>query len=230
MDAQDQHNQYLENLIITQYRASSVFTHEPTAGDVREEFLRQFIEQRRHNFRAVKGQIAFPGEKTLEQCDIAIQSKEFGCLNIGSQYIINPYQTACLIEVKTSLKYEDCKKLNSLALRVKSKKSDSYPKIGIFAYGLSNISKANLLKRFGYSFDPVTKIYFRDKKLVNSYGEIDFLICLDTYIDFESRNEIEDKIFLQKTQENENGKINEYFYNEPVEHFKKFIELIDSLK
>jgi len=231
MDAQDQYTKYLEDLIITQYQASGVFTHAPTAGDIREDFIRQFIEQRKHNYRAVKGQIALPGEQTLEQCDIAIQSKENSCLSIGSQYIINPFQAACLLEVKTSLKYADCTKLDKLAARIKSKKEKGYPKIGLFAYGLgSGVKKKNLLKRFGYSFDKVTETYFRDKDLKLHYPNVDFLVCLDMYVDLDSGEEVENKVFLQKDQEKVKDKIVEYFYLEPVNHFKKFVELIDSLK
>lgn len=166
---------YYQKLLLAQYDASEEFTHAPTRGSLREKFLKNIVGSHIRKIELLHGQVS-DGEKKSSECDCLIVRKDTSRVDIANDSVdVDIKDCLCVIDVKSHLTGSMIKKLNLDAVKLKSLKSGTNVKYGVFTYHLGTSKKA-LLKKFGIEYDKDTDSY----STMNSASKlkIDFVISI----------------------------------------------------
>ena len=186
MNIIDELNFYDEKMLRLQYEISECFTHQLTKGQVREEFIKDYIKKKIQKIEIYKGQI-FEKDKTSTQLDIVICDENAICNKLGKDYLIEAKDCKKIFEVKSKLNSKYLKELCNVAkeLKLMNKKI----KVGMFAYTLENSMKS-IVRNFGYIYDKKLDMYdYKSEQVLTEYKNIDYIICLDENNEFVLINE-----------------------------------------
>lgn len=176
MEIIDEINYYDERMLRLQFEASEYFSHNLTKGEVREDFLKDYIRKKiGKDIKIFKGQIIKETE----------ESSQIDMIFCSDDAIINKYGQHCLIEskycdkvfeVKSKLNREDLNKLAKVSKKLKIMNSNI--KIGLFTYRLG-IKATNLFKSFGYIYDCDLETYlYEQDEIKEDYKDIDYILCI----------------------------------------------------
>lgn len=186
MNIVDELNFYDEKMLRLQYEISECFTHQLTKGEVREDFIKEYIKKKIKNIEILKGLIV-KDNNTSSQLDMIICDDNVIYNQYGSHYLVEAEFCKHVIEVKSTLKNEYLKKLINVAKSIKEMNADI--KTGMFAYSIGDNPK-NMLKYFGYEYDiDLDMYYYNSEKIKNEYRYIDYVICIDENFEFVVINE-----------------------------------------
>lgn len=186
MNVVDELNFYDEKMLRLQYDVSECFTHQLTKGEVREEFIKEYIKKKIRNIEVLKGFI-IKDHNTSTQLDMIICEDNVIYNKYGSHYLIEAKFCKQVIEVKSTLNNQYLKHFINVAKEIK--KMNSNIKAGMFAYSLGDNPK-NMLKHFGFEYDIDLDMYYYEAEKVNDeYKYIDYVICIDENFEFVLINE-----------------------------------------
>lgn len=177
----DMYNEYLEKLLLLQFEASEIFEHKLTKGEVREDFIKQIIKSLYEGIKLYKGCIICEDYQSSQLDIIAVNSQNNPRIaTLGNSSLINIKDAKIIVEVKSRAKTSEVRDLDELAERIKGLTDYNRTKIGMFMYDYE-ISKINMLKKFGYKYDSDLDTY--TDELTVDYPNIDFIVSLDINMD-----------------------------------------------
>ncbi len=196
MNVVDELNFYDQKMLRLQYEVSECFTHQLTKGEVREDFIKEYIKKKIRNIEILKGSIV-KDNKTSSQLDMIICNDSVIYNQYGSHYLIESEFCKQAIEVKSTLNNKYIKQFINVTKNIKEMNADI--KTGMFAYSLGDNPK-NILKHFGYEYDiDLDMYYYNPEKIKNEYRYIDYLICIDEDFEFVVINEDREfKLYIDK--------------------------------
>ena len=182
----DELNFYDEKMLRLQYEISECFSHQLTKGEIREEFIKEYIKNKTGNDKILKGAI-YKGIKESTQLDIIICNNNVIYNKCGSHYLIDAEDCKIVFEIKSKLNNEYLKKLSKVSKNIKM--MNSKIKVGMFAYCLGQGHKS-ILEKFGYKYDQKLEMYEYDtKNILREYKYIDYVVCIDENYEFVIINE-----------------------------------------
>ena len=88
MEIVDELNFYDEKMLRLQYEISECFSHQLTKGEIREEFIKEYIKNKTGNDKILKGAI-YKGVKESTQLDMIICNNNVIYNKCGSHYLID---------------------------------------------------------------------------------------------------------------------------------------------
>lgn len=186
MNYVDELNFYDEKMLRLQYETSECFTHQLTKGEVREEFIKDYIKKKIGEIKILKGSI-FKDNKISSQLDMIICNDEVIYNQFGSHYLIDSKFCKQVFEIKSILKNQYLEDFSLVSKNIKTMNADI--KTGIFAYSLKN-NLNSILKKFGYEYDEKLDMYdYNVQKIKKQYKYIDYIICIDENYEFVLINE-----------------------------------------
>lgn len=205
MESFEQYHHYSQNLLLAQHEVSEIIKHTITRGEVREDFIIQYLTKSIQNCQAFlkRGFINLGEVDQSGQADLLLVKEYAEIIDLGNRgnVIVNPEDCLMMVEVKSTLTGTYLNELNVEAQRIKA----ANPNIvcGMFAYK-SELEKKTIMKRFGYDFDSDTKTYFdsKDEPSPIFYPYIDFILLLDKVEGNESEEDLElqgrNQLFMRK--------------------------------
>ena len=205
MESFEQYHHYSQNLLLAQHEVSEIIKHNLTRGEVREDFIIQYLNKSIQNCEAYlkRGFINLGEEEQSGQADILLVKNFAELIDLGNRgnVIVNPEDCLMMVEVKSTLTGTYLNELNVEAQRIKAANPDIV--CGMFAYK-SELEKKTIMKRCGYDFDSDTKTYFDSVKEPSPifYPYIDFILLLDKVEGDESEEDLElqgrNQLFMRK--------------------------------
>jgi hypothetical protein len=205
MESFEQYYHYSQNLLLAQHEVSEIIKHTLTRGEVREDFIIQYLTKSIQNCQAFlkRGFINLSEIDQSGQADILLVKEFAEIIDLGNRgnVIVNPEDCLMMVEVKSTLTGTYLNELTVEAQRIKA----ANPNIvcGMFAYK-SELEKKTIMKRCGYDFDSDTKTYFdsKDEPSPIFYPYIDFILLLDKVEGGESEEDLElqgrNQLFMRK--------------------------------
>lgn len=212
----NKYDEYIEELLLAQYNVSEIIEHMLTRGEIREDFIKDQIIKQFPHIKCCKGVItSASGNEQSGQLDIIIPKEGARERCLGAQHLFSCEDVSLVLEVKSAATGTHFRELNDEAKRIKSFESSSYPRFGLICYNY-NLTKKNLLKRFGYTYDSEIMSFEYSDQLRHEYPNIDFVLALEK----DEENGYSKCFFITKDVEGE------YYLNlsEPVsKHFFKLV-------
>lgn len=175
----NKYDEYIEELLLAQYNVSEIIEHMLTRGEIREDFIKDQIIKQFPHVRCCKGVITSSiGDEQSGQLDIIIPKEGARERCLGAQTLFSCEDVSMVLEVKSSATGTHFKELNDEAGKIKAFESASYPRFGLICYKY-NMTKKNLLKRFGYAYDSEIMSFEYSHQLRHEYPNIDFVLTLE---------------------------------------------------
>jgi len=233
MESFEQYHYYSQNLLIAQHEVSEIIKHSLTRGEVREDFIIQYLTKTIQGCEnhLKRGFVNLGGEEQSGQADILLVKKFAETIDLGSRgnVIVNPEDCLMVVEVKSTLTGTYLNQLNIEAKRVKAANANVV--CGMFAYK-ADLEHKTIMNRFGYDFNTETQIYFDPKpkhlQLPIWYPFIDFILLLDKLEENESDDDLEiqgsNQLYLSKSIDGER-----YFQGSHNPVVRNLIGLVRSL-
>lgn len=205
MESFEQYYHYSQNLLLAQHEVSEIIKHTLTRGEVREDFIIQYLTKSIQNCQAFlkRGFINLGDIDQSGQADILLVKEFAEIIDLGNRgnVIVNPEDCLMMVEVKSTLTGSYLNELNIEAQRIKA----ANPNIvcGMFAYK-SELEKKTIMTRCGYDFDSDTRTYFDSVREPSPiyYPYIDFILLLDKVEGGESEEDLEmqgrNQLFMRK--------------------------------
>lgn len=162
---------YLQHLLALQYHASAFFKHQPTKGDLREDFIKRLI-CKEYGIQLEKGILSYQ----------AWQSSQMDCILLhtgarrGGISCFEVMDTKVCMEIKSCASAQEIQDLNQTADILK--RHNTLIKVGMFAY-TTQIQSKNIFKKFGILFDIELQSYSLYKRGDDLYPSIDFFFALE---------------------------------------------------
>ena len=170
MNKVDELNFYDQKMLRLQYDVSECFTHQVTKGQVREEFIKEYIKKKLRKIEIFKGQILYKN-KISTQLDFIICDENAICSNYGQDSFIDAKYCKKVFEIKSKLNNKYLKELCNVSKQLKQ--MNEKIKIGMFAYTLENNIKT-IIKNFGYVYDKELDMYeYNPDQVLIEYKNID---------------------------------------------------------
>ncbi|GAB3337564.1 hypothetical protein GCM10027429_22090 [Marivirga atlantica] len=208
MESFEQYHHYSQNLLLAQHEVSEIIKHSLTRGEVREDFIIQYLTKTIQNCQdhLKRGFVNLGEEEQSGQADILLVKKFAETIDLGNRgnVIVNPEDCLMVIEVKSTMTGTYLNDFNAEAKRIKA----SNPEVvcGMFGYK-ADLEKKTIMNRCGYDYDSSTKTYFDSKRdpLPTFYPFIDFILLLDKVDDDETEEDLEfqgrNQLFMRKSVE-----------------------------
>jgi hypothetical protein len=210
MEPFEQYHHYSQNLLLAQHEVSEIIKHNLTRGEVREDFIIQYLSKSIQNCEAYlkRGFINLGEEEQSGQADILLVKNFAELVDLGNRgnVIVNPEDCLMMVEVKSTLTGTYLNELNVEAQRIKAANPDIV--CGMFAYK-SELEKKTIMKRCGHDYNSETKTCFdavlKKEQLPTYYPYIDFVLLLDKVEENESEEDLEiqgrNQLFMRKSVE-----------------------------
>ncbi|KGP78545.1 MULTISPECIES: hypothetical protein [unclassified Paenibacillus] len=176
----DEYDEYIEKLLLVQFGASEIIKHNLTKGEVREDFLKKEVKEQFENICYHKGFIV-NNEREYQsgQLDMIITGNNARIRKYGDQSMVDIHDARIILEVKSCTTTSDLKKLDQLAMDIKSYSDTPQSiRVGMFCYSYA-IQESNMLKKFGFRYDKEIDGYIDDKSIDKDFEHIDFVLALD---------------------------------------------------
>jgi len=220
------YDEYIQNLLIAQYKVSGIIEHNLTKGEVREDFLKDMIIERLPKYRAVNGVIVDPLGRQSPQCDCILLKSNAQTRKIGKQEIVDIEDVLFVIEIKSNAKGTDLKKFNDDIKKIKKmQNSNDRMKFILFGYEI-NLKHLTILKRFKHNFDSYIKSIYLDPRGNEMYPNIDILLNLSSSFEVLSEEPCKNKPFILQRIEKIKGSPEEYFYNSNRPIIREFFGIL----
>ncbi len=175
MNIEDEIYSYEEKMLRLQYDKSELISHKLTRGEIREDYIKDYVKKKIKTLNIEKGQIISNGIELEFQLDFIVCNPEGEIHRMGSHAIVNAKACSHIFEIKSKLKTQFLKELNQKAQRIKQLNENIV--IGILSYQL-DISERTLLKKFGFSYDKDIDTYFNDFDINSNINNIDYVIVI----------------------------------------------------
>ncbi|MBK7094586.1 MAG: hypothetical protein IPH57_05910 [Saprospiraceae bacterium] len=210
MEPFEQYHHYSQNLLLAQHEVSEIIKHSLTRGEVREDFIIQYLNKSIQNCEAYlkRGFINLGEDEQSGQADILLVKNFAELVDLGNRgnVIVNPEDCLMMVEVKSTLTGTYLNELNVEAQRIKAVNPDIV--CGMFAYK-SELEKKTIMKRCGHDYNSETKTYFdavlKKEQLPTYYPYIDFVLLLDKVEENETEEDLEiqgrNQLFMRKSVE-----------------------------
>lgn len=211
MNLSDEYDDYLEKMLLSQFKASELFTNKLTKGESREDFLIDKILDQFSNYHIKKGHIFDNNNCQSDQCDIIIYDKSNRSRKLGFQSLVDIEHAYMTIEVKSNATLNDFRKANLAAAKIKNLNSINNPICGLFCYQLVPNLK-NLLRKFNYSYREEIAGFLPNYFLPHEFPNLDFILSLHIT---ENDGIIDDKQFFIVKDRSNNGQY-ELILDKPV--------------
>lgn len=181
MELTDQIYLYEEKMLRIQYNMSECITHKLTKGEIREDYIKQFVSAKIPNIRIEKGFITHK-EEMSSQLDFIICKENAIIHRMGQHSVIKSEDCKHIFEIKSKINMSYINKLSNVAKIIKNMNKNI--KIGIIGYKL--LGKENtILKNFGFIYDKEIEAYEYDSsKIKDEVKNIDYVISLDEKSEF----------------------------------------------
>lgn len=210
MESFEQYHHYSQNLLLAQHEVSEIIKHTLTRGEVREDFIIQYLTKSIQNCQAFlkRGFINLGEVDQSGQADLLLVKEFAEIIDLGNRgnVIVNPEDCLMMVEVKSTLTGTYLNELNVEAQRIKAANSNIV--CGMFAYK-SELEKKTIMKRCGHDYNSETKTYFdavlKKEQLPTYYPYIDFVLLLDKVEENETEEDLEiqgrNQLFMRKSVE-----------------------------
>ena len=182
LSRRDELNQYYQELLIAQYKASENITHMPSKGTARENFVKDVIRKTKGaELKLYRGVFECGDTWQSHEADFIWQKRgeesEFGTYNL--------HDSKMMMEIKSCATGNEVKKLNQQAEELKNIHDNRKSfKVGMFCYG-TQAKRSTILERFGHPYDEDLMSYALYYETRDVYKNIDFLFSLDLASDDE---------------------------------------------
>lgn len=166
---------YYQNLLKLQFEASEDILHNPTKGNMREEFIKGMIEGTFKNINLGKGILT---KDNWESSQIDLFKLKFNARTdcIGGQNIAELDDCIVIMEIKSDAISKHFTDFEELSKNAKSFTPDIL--CGLFCYNVS-LEPQTLLNRFGFKYEkPPLDLYVRSETEI-FYPNIDFVFTLE---------------------------------------------------
>jgi hypothetical protein len=204
-------------LLLAQYEVSEIIKHSLTRGEVREDFIIEYLTKTIQNAKEYlkRGFINLGVDNQSAQADILLIKSFAETIAFGSRgnVIVNSEDCLMVVEVKSTMTGTYLNELNTESKRIK----EANPNIvcGMFAYK-ADLEKKTILNRCGYDYNNETKMYFDslDEPLPTWYPYIDFILLLDKLEENSNEEDLElqshNQLFMHKATDGERYFIGTY--------------------
>ncbi|TAN21612.1 MAG: hypothetical protein EPN37_00490 [Chitinophagaceae bacterium] len=210
MEIFEQYHHYSQNLLLAQHEVSEIIKHNLTRGEVREDFIIQYLTKSINNCeqQLKRGFINLGEGEHSGQADILLIKNHAEIVDLGVRGNVIVYPEDCLmvIEVKSTLTGSYLNDFNNEASLIKH--SNPHIVCGMFAYK-AELEKKTIMKRCGYDYNTEFKTFFcsEDDPLSVFYPYIDFILLLDKLNESELDEDLEiqggNQLYLNKTTDGE---------------------------
>ncbi|MCS3796561.1 DUF6602 domain-containing protein [Niastella sp. OAS944] len=196
MEPFEQYHNYSQNLLLAQYEVSEIIRHNLTRGEVREDFIIQYLTKTITNCQSYlkRGFINLGQDQQSGQADILLIKRHAETIDLGNRgnVIVNPEDCLMVMEVKSTLTGPYLNDFNTEAQLIKNANSNIV--CGMFAYK-AELEKQTIMLRCGHDYNVETDTYFDSDKdpLPTWYPYIDFVLLVDKL----ESNGIEENLELQ---------------------------------
>lgn len=112
------------------------------------------------------------------QLDIIITVSDARIRKYGDQSMVDIRDARIVLEVKSCATTGDLKRLDQVAMEIKSYSNTHSIRIGVFFYSYV-IQESNMLKKFGFRYDKEIDGYVDDMSIEIDFENIDFILALD---------------------------------------------------
>jgi hypothetical protein len=206
----ERYYEYIENLLLLQYKASEIFEHNLQRGEIREDFVISQIMALHKNIDCCKGTV--DGVQTTQK-DLLIPRRGATQHPLGGQVYFSSQDIMFDIEIKSNATGNDFKEFNDKAGKLKALECGENILAGMFCYNYK-LKRENLLERFGF-----VNIEADNPKVPKiKYPHIDFVVALDSSVTDSCERE---SFFIQKSHPD-----NEYIRNYETPVIKHFFNLL----
>ncbi len=172
---------YEEKMLKVQFEMSNIISHALTKGEVREEYIKDFVKRKVKNIRIEKG-ILINGEDESSQQDFIVCSANSVIHNFGTHAIVEAKDCKNVFEIKSKIKTEYLRELNFNAEKIKQMNKNI--RIGLIGYEI-DVQEKTILKKFGYIYDKDIDGYSFHRDLIYKEIElIDYVISLSENAEF----------------------------------------------
>lgn len=186
---------YEESMLKIQYNISENISHALTKGEVREDYIKDFITRKLPNTNIYKG-IIINEDKQSGQLDFIVPKSNAVVNKIGSHSMLEASECRIVFEIKSTIKMEYIYELNNTARKIKE--MNEKIKIGIIGYKL-DMEEKTILRKFGYIYDKEIDGYMYDKyKIDNKITLIDYIISIDENSEFLIIKNLDEYVFLKE--------------------------------
>jgi hypothetical protein len=182
MEPFEQYHNYSQNLLFAQHDVSEIIRHNLTRGEVREDFIIQYLNKTIQNCHAhlKRGFVNLGGKQQGGQADILLVKRFAETIDLGCRgnVIVNPEDCLMVIEVKSTLTGTYLNDFNTEASKIKVANPDIV--CGMFAYK-SILEKTTIMNRCGHDYHTDTKTFFDSptEPLPTWYPYINFILLID---------------------------------------------------
>ncbi|MEA4914768.1 MAG: hypothetical protein VB061_09380 [Christensenella sp.] len=172
----DELNQYYQDLLVAQFKASGNISHAPSKGTVRENFVKDVIRKMKGNeLKLYRGVFECGDEWQSNEADFIWQNR--GCESEFGTY--NLHECRMMMEIKSCATGNELKKLNQQAQHLKERHENRKRfSVGMFCYS-TELKRDTVLERFGHPFDRAIQSSATYYNRYDIYDNIDFLFSLD---------------------------------------------------
>lgn len=214
-------NTYYQKLLNAQYDVAEVIEHLLSRGEIREDFLKDIVKKRKDNLKIEKGFLCDRKGRQSSQCDVLIAKNHIAIERLGSHCVMQLQDCNIILEIKSNATGNDLKECEEKALKINGLDSDIFPLYGLFCYKYE-LSKNNLLRRFGYKYDKETKEFFKDETEPLKYPHIDFLLAISVEEEESESDPILKQMFLMKDKSANSYDL--YLDYPAIRHFWRLID------
>lgn len=192
---------YLDDLLSLQSTAADRHNHKGGLGAVRENFLRQILDERIDNINIHTGEIT-SATRDLGQHDIVIRRSGTVNTELGGNVRLPATDCSAVIEIKSNAKGAEITKFDEKAKLIKEDNSQTI--CGMVCYKI-RCKKDTVLKRFGFVFDPDIEGFIKSEisPAANEYSGLDFILCLDDEEENTKGHSYTKAFFINKSTEYE---------------------------
>ena len=124
MESFEQYHHYSQNLLLAQHEVSEIIKHTLTRGEVREDFIIQYLTKSIQNCQAYlkRGFINLGEVDQSGQADLLLVKEYAEIIDLGNRgnVIVNPEDCLMMVEVKSTLTGTYLNELNVEAQRIKA--------------------------------------------------------------------------------------------------------------
>lgn len=166
---------YLQNMLKMQFQVSNDIEHNPTKGQLRENFIHRMVLEEFPGL-IIKNGILCVGDWQSTQGDFLWleNTARIGRLNI---YDLNSCKL--FMEIKSCATAPELRAIEQTAKALKEKHTGEFPIIvGMFCYRTS-ASEQTVLKKFGFSYDREFESYSTYQIDIDQMKHVDFLYSLN---------------------------------------------------
>jgi len=164
-------DEYLEKLLVLQYKASEMIVHKLTRGELREKFLMNIVREEFPKITLSDGIIS-KGRWQSSQGDFFRLTDN---ARVGTMKVYDANDCMLFMEIKSKAKKNEFVQMEKHASEIKQKNCKIC--VGMFCYSTVAMQET-VLKQFGFKYDSSIMGYNGYDSRIDEYPNIDFIYSL----------------------------------------------------